>query len=108
MAETEYLVRFSLRVKADNPGDAVDGVVDLFVEKGLRDWVYRVDDPAATGADSLIGFYDGYGDPVDVDQLLADIEEEPVAIPVSSVEPVPAESDDELLAEAQALLNATE
>lgn len=107
---TDYLVRFSLTVPADNASDAVDSVIDLFVEKGLRDWVYRVDDPtAAPGTDSLIGFFDGYGDPVDVEALLAEGESQAPATPeqvdaVTSELPVADEtSDAELEALAESL-----
>jgi hypothetical protein len=114
----EYLVRFSLRVSADNPGDAVDGVVDLFVEKGLRDWVYRVDNPSLEGPEAVVGYFDGYGVPVDVAELLAQSEQiDP--IPVGGI--VAAASDDgprvtddpddddvELLAEAESLNQAND
>jgi hypothetical protein len=104
---TEYVVRFSLRVTADGPGDAVDGVVDLFVEKGLRDWVYRVDDPSETNSEkALVGFFDGYGDPVDVDELLSQVGE-PAPIPVQTAElpdpPAISDDDADLLAEAESL-----
>lgn len=78
MASTkEYLVRFSVKVTSDSPANAVDLVIDGFVEQGLRNWIWRVDDPAAPdGTDSIIGFYDGYGELVDIDKVLAEDSED--------------------------------
>jgi hypothetical protein len=105
---TDYLVRFSLTVPAGSPGDAVDSVIDLFTEKGLRDWVYRVDDPtAAPNTDSLIGFFDGYGEPVDMEALLAAGDATP-AIPDVADDADAEVSDTELIDLAESLNQSNE
>jgi hypothetical protein len=108
----DYIVRFSLKVSAEDPGVAVDGLVDLFTEKGLRDWVYRVDNPdAAPDEDALIGFFDGYGDPMDVAALLAEHElddSDHGTIVVELPSPAPDAEDVELHELAESLNQANE
>jgi hypothetical protein len=49
-------------MEGEDAGDAVQALVDAFTEKGLRDWLYRVDDPK-TGR--MIGYFNGWGERVD-------------------------------------------
>lgn len=58
-----FYVRIAFTMDADDPGDAAAGVVDLFTEKGLRDWIYQVDDTD----NKKIGYFNGWGEPVDTD-----------------------------------------
>lgn len=54
----DFFVLVAMRVRAENPEDAVLGFVDTVVERGLRVLTYRVD-----GDDQVVGYYDGFGHP---------------------------------------------
>jgi hypothetical protein len=124
-----YIVRLVMRVEASphSPQDAVTNFVDLLVGNGLRDWVYRVED-IETG--DVIGYYDGYGDEVEIntaeaapapqretptpgivapDSVEASASPGPASRPVEDVplpteqDPAEAQSDAELLALAESL-----
>lgn len=77
-----YIVRLVMKVDAPKgePDTAVGNFVDLLVANGLREWVFRVED-INTG--DVLGYFDGYGDPVDVTAKPA---EEPAEEPVNASE----------------------
>lgn len=57
-----YRVLIAMFLKAPSAADAVAGMVDLFTEKGLRNWTYRADLVQADQVFELAGFYDGFGE----------------------------------------------
>lgn len=65
-----YIVRLVMKVDAPKgePDSAVAAFVDNLTANGLREWVFRVED-IDTG--DVLGYYDGYGDPVDLSQAPA-------------------------------------
>lgn len=63
---SKYLVRFASSAETDSPGEAVDLICREFSDKGVRAWVYRVDDPDTL---QTIGYYDGWGNEVNLDAL---------------------------------------
>lgn len=111
MAEDkDYIVRLVMRVEADDtdPAQAALKFVDLMVENGLRDWVYRVEDNS-TG--DIMGYYDGWGNVVDINSPV-EVTEPPVEdVPLPSdppeANPAEVESDAELLALAESLNEGT-
>lgn len=128
----DYVVRLVLRVQADSEADAPRQFVKYLVEGGLISWMYRVEHPETH---DVLGYFNGDGVPVDMDQLVADLDaatgdtddddedDEPVQTPVESISLPDVEalatglevtvttsatpSDDELVALAESL-NETE
>lgn len=96
--QQQYIVRLVMRVdaKPGQPDDAVASFVEMMTSNGLRDWVYRVE----TLDGEILGYYDGYGDPVDLatapDAQATDQPDQ------TAVETQP-ESDSELVALAESL-----
>jgi hypothetical protein len=82
------IVQLAIKVAGDTGELAVSNFIDILVEKGLREWLYRVEDPE-TG--ELLGLYNGYGDAADIPSV---VEQE--GAPVLS-------TDDELLRLAEEL-----
>lgn len=62
-----YSVRLVLRVAAESPDKAPPTFITHLVEDGMTDWVYQVCDPDDDM--KVIGYFDGYGIPVNVDKL---------------------------------------
>lgn len=65
-AKSRYVVRLVMEVLAENPADATQEFVDKLVERGLRDWVYRVEN-SIDG--EILGYFDGFGMPVDLSKM---------------------------------------
>lgn len=68
----QYLVRLAITVEADGPEDAVIDFVEALTSQGTRKWAYRVEDPE--DPDVIYGYYDGYGEEIDIDAALAESE----------------------------------
>lgn len=66
--EDGYLVRLVMALDAAGPADAVDTFVEMIVENGLVNWIYRVEAGDSSGV--ILGYFNGHGEPVDVDALL--------------------------------------
>lgn len=102
-AETEqYMVRLSMVVDGTDPGDAAMAFVDRLVDRGMRDWVYTVHEN--TEQQEPLGYFDGYGLPLDISQLaniaaVSDEADEPTESEVTTTEDTPAVQDVELPAE---------
>ena len=95
-----YIVRLVMKVDAPRgePDTAVANFVDLLVANGLREWVFRVED---IDNGTVLGYFDGYGDPVDITQQQAPAPAEEA--PEQAAEPEAAESDEALEALAESL-----
>ena len=61
---TDYFVRLAATMEGEDAADAVLALIDRITEKGMRDWLYRVDDKA-TG--EMVGYFNGWGEQVDTD-----------------------------------------
>lgn len=95
----EYSVRLVLRVAAESPDKAAPTFITHLVENGMTDWVYQVCDPDDDM--KVIGYFDGFGLPVEVDALA---KPEAPAVPAPAEQtPVQTETDGELLSLAQEL-----
>lgn len=99
----QYIVRLVMKVDAPpkQPDTAVVNFVDLLTANGLRDWVFRVED---IESGQVLGYYDGYGDPVEIQPA----PEAPTEAPAAEVEqptdtPDQPESDESLVALAESL-----
>lgn len=102
-SKTSYMVRLVMRVDGtpDEPESAVINFIEMMVQNGLRDWVYRVEDDDS----KVLGYFDGYGDAVEMAPGQPTTVGETVAnwTPAEADEPV---SDDEsLMALAESLNN---
>lgn len=80
-----YQVRLAFNMDSESPGDAVEDVIDTFVEKGFRDLVYVVAD--ASG--KQIGYFNGWGEQLDVSAV------EERAAQLRAVPAAPSTLDDE-------------
>ena len=56
----KFAVRWAFEIEADTPDEAVRLMIQQFVENGMINWLYRVDDE--TG---VVGYYNGHGDEYD-------------------------------------------
>lgn len=63
--ERSHIVRLVVKVDADDASDAVLEFVDVLIASGLRNWAYRVESLSG----EVEGYFDGYGNPVDIDSL---------------------------------------
>lgn len=68
MSKTDYHIRLAFRVSSESPGDAVQDMIDILVERGLRDHVYVVDD---IRTERRVGFFNGYGEQIDDETVRA-------------------------------------
>src|SRR4051812_21164211 len=101
----DYSVRLVLRVSADSPDRAAPTFIAHMIENGFTDWVYQICDPDDDM--KVIGYFDGFGLPVDVDKLHAASADEPEPAPPAVQTPVQTEETDaELLTLAQDLNDA--
>lgn len=91
MADREFIVRLVMKVDAAVPEAAVTEFVDLLVANGLREWVYRVE---SVEDGEILGYFDGFGQPVDIHATTAEASTEP-----------PAEDSDEALEKLAESLN---
>lgn len=62
MSKSDYHVHLGFKMSSESPGDAVQDVIDTFVEKGFRDLVYVVSDIATS---EPLGFFNGWGEPIE-------------------------------------------
>lgn len=67
----DYVVRLVMRVEADSPPKATQEFVTYLVEGGLVNWIFRVEDPETQ---EILGYFNGHGMAVDMDQIVADTE----------------------------------
>lgn len=100
----QFIVRLVMRVEAINIRDAVPAFLDTLIDKGMRHWVYRVEDPETN---EVLGYFDGHGTPVELEALLevgttedAESADEDDASDADEAAPE-GESDEELLAVAE-------
>ena len=102
--DARYMVRLVMKVngKPDEPESAVINFVEMLVQNGMRDWVYRVESEDST---KVLGYFDGYGDPVD---MTPPGTTEPDAAPVETSPEQPVESDESLVALAESLNESSE
>lgn len=63
-----YHVRLAFNMDAETPSDAVQDVVDLITEGGLRNLVYVVDN---TEAGERVGYFNGWGETLDTEAVEA-------------------------------------
>lgn len=99
----EFSVRLVIRVAADEPEKAVPTFITHLVENGMTDWVYQVGNPD-TG--EVIGYFDGFGLPVNVDDLPSGRDQQETPEPQEQAQeqtPVQTTNDQELLALAERL-----
>lgn len=97
----QYIVRLVMKVDApkNEPDSAVRAFVDNLVANGMREWVFRVED-IHTG--EVLGYFDGFGDPVDISTPVPS-PEEPAQEQAAEPEPAAGESDEDLEALAESL-----
>ena len=106
----DYIVRLVSRVTADSPEASVSTMLSSIMDTGLTNWIYRVDDAEDF---SVIGYYDGHGIEVDLDEVYGnepepDAPTEPAETPaeVAPAEvqtPVQTETDEQLVSLAESL-----
>lgn len=106
---TEYAVRITWpNMNAENAEEAVLDAVELMVAKGMREWIYRVDDSETARAnggvnnDSLVGYFDGWGDPVDHEAIIAQAEAEEAAAAAAGEAAPPGEPEQAINDESDA------
>lgn len=100
----EYTVRLLVKVETDQgPEEAARLLVDNLAVNGIVRWVYRVEEYESG---KVLGYYDGFGRPLDIDSPNPLGEPQEIQTPVKTVEtvelPEPAsdiepESDQKLL-----------
>lgn len=108
-------MRLILRVASDSAEQAAPTFIAHLVENGLTDWVYQVCDPDTM---EPLGYFDGFGLPVDVEESqpaeakapeapeTPDPDPAPVQTPVQTDGETDGETDADLLALAQHLNDA--
>jgi hypothetical protein len=102
--DPKFVVRLGMSSNSPDASSAVRSLVDSLTDRGLRHWIYRVEE-YETG--TIVGFFDGYG----LENTLEAIEEtagRPIAdIPLPDLDEGDMQAtDSDLLAYAQGMSSA--